>query len=175
MGYSVYYTGEIAISPELDADHAALLDDALRTHALERLGITADDARDLCCGCDWAYGDGCLSIEGESRDGQEGWLRLLVARFFQPNGYTLSGEVSWDGDQSGDTGVIYVEGDRIEAVADTTTNRGPSWRRQLPDPSVIELVQAGRGVLTCWESGDLAAAVRALAEALQGFAEVPRR
>ena len=40
MGYSVYYTGEITISPELDADRAALLDDALRTHTLERLGIT---------------------------------------------------------------------------------------------------------------------------------------
>jgi len=87
--------------------------------------------------------------------------------------YKLLGEVSWDGDQTGDTGVIYVEDDGIEAVADTTTNQGPSWRRQLPDPSVVELVQAGRGVLICWESGDLAAAVRALAEALQAFAEVP--
>ena len=173
MGYSVYYTGEITISPELDADRATLLEDALRTHTLERIGISADDRRDLCFGCDWEYSEGCLSIEGESRDGQEGWLRLLVARFFQPNGYRLSGEVSWDGDQSGDTGVIYVEEDRIEAVADTTTNRGPCWRRPLPDPSVVELVQAGRGVLTCWESGDLAAAARALADALQAFAEVP--
>jgi hypothetical protein len=85
----------------------------------------------------------------------------------------LSGEVSWDGDQSGDTGVIYVEEDRIEGVADTTTNRGPCWRRPLPDPPVVELVQTGRGVLTCWESGDLAAAVRALADALQAFAELP--
>lgn len=175
MGYSVYYTGEIAISPELDADRATLLDDALRTNTLERLGITPDDGRDLCFGSDWEYKEGCLRIEGESRDGQEGWLRLLVARFFQPNGYKLSGEVSWDGDQSGDTGVIYVEGDRIEATADTTTNRGPGWRRQLPDPSVVELVQSGRGVLTCGKSGDLAAAVRTLADALQAFAEVPGR
>ena len=45
MGYSVYYTGEITISPELDADRATLLDDALRTHTLERLGITVDDGR----------------------------------------------------------------------------------------------------------------------------------
>jgi hypothetical protein len=175
MGYAVYYAGEITISPELDADRATLLDDALRTNTLERLGITAEDGRDLCFGCDWAYSEGCLSIEGESRDGQEGWLRLLVARFFQPSAYRLSGEVSWDGDQSGDTGVIYVEEDRVEAVADTTTNRGPGWRRQLPDTSVIELVQTGRGVLTCWESGDLAAAVRALADALRAFTEVPDR
>jgi hypothetical protein len=57
MGYSVYYTGEISISPELDADRATLLDDALRTHTLERLGITADDGRDLCFGCDWEYSE----------------------------------------------------------------------------------------------------------------------
>ena len=29
MGYSVYYNGEIDISPELSDDHATLLDDAL--------------------------------------------------------------------------------------------------------------------------------------------------
>ena len=92
MGYSVYYTGEITISPELDADRATLLDDALRTHTLECLGITADDGRDLCCGCDWEYSDGCLSIEGESRDGQEGWLRLLVARFFSRTATSCRGK-----------------------------------------------------------------------------------
>jgi len=173
MSYPVYYNGEITISPETDPDRATLLDEALRTNHLERLGITAEDGRDLYHGCDWRYRDGCLSIEGESRDGQEAWLRLLDTRFFQPNGFALSGEVSWDGDQSGDTGVIYVEEHRIEAVADTTTNRGPGWRRQLPDPSVVDLVRAGRGVLTRWESGDLAAAVRTLADALQAFAEVP--
>jgi hypothetical protein len=99
----------------------------------------------------------------------------LVARFFQPNGHTLFGEVNWDGDQSGDTGVIYVHEEGIEAVADITVNRGPSWLLSFPGPSVEELVHAGRGVLACWESGDLAAAVRTLADALQGFAEVPGR
>src|ERR1039458_6044317 len=93
MSYPVYYNGEITISPETDPDRATLLDDALRTNHLERLGITAEDGRDLYHGCDWRYRDGCLSIEGESRDGQEAWLRLLDTRFFQPNGFALSGEV----------------------------------------------------------------------------------
>ena len=52
-------------------------------------------------------------------------MRLLIVRFFQPNGYTLSGEVSWEGDQSGDTGVIHVDDNRVESVNDSITISGP--------------------------------------------------
>ena len=100
-------------------------------------------------------------------------MRLLIVKFFQPNGYTLSGEVSWEGDQSGDTGVIHLDNNRVESVSDTITNTGPSWRPQIPEPKVLELVRAGRLVLTHWDRGDLAAQVRRLAGALEGFAGVP--
>jgi hypothetical protein len=70
MGYSVYYSGDITISSELDPDRAALVDDALRTNTLEPLGITVEDGKDLYHRCDWEYIDGCLSFDGESRDGQ---------------------------------------------------------------------------------------------------------
>ncbi len=173
MGYSVYYNGEITVSPQLGSDHAALFDEALRTDDVARLGITPEDRHNLCHGCDWQYSDGALSIEGESRSQQETWLRLLVARFFQPNGYTLAGEVAWDGSDSGDTGVIYVDKNRIEAVDNTISSRGPAWRPRPAEPAVAELVRAGRNVLAHWERGDLAAAVRALSDALQSFAELP--
>jgi len=62
-----------------------------------------------------------LSVEGESRGEQDEWLRLLIARFFQPKGYTLSGEVSWEGDQSGDAGVIHLDDNRVESVSDSIT------------------------------------------------------
>ena len=114
MGYSVYYTGEITISPELDADRATLLDDALRTHTLERTRQSPPMTGGICVAdAIGRYSDGCLNVEGESRDGREGWLRLLVAGFFQTERLLDIGEVSWDDDQSGDTGVIYVEEDRI--------------------------------------------------------------
>lgn len=173
MGYSVYYNGEIGISPELSNEHEALLDEALTKDNPAGLGIAAEDRQGLYFGCDWRLSDGQLSIEGESRGEQDEWLRLLIVKFFQPNGYTLSGEVSWEGDQSGDTGVIHLDGNRIESVSDTITNAGPSWRPQLPEPKVLELVRAGRLVLTHWDRGDLAAQVRRLAGALEGFAGVP--
>ena len=101
------------------------------------------------------------------------WLRLLIVRFFQPNGYTLSGEVSWEGDQSGDTGVIHLDDNRVESVNDSITNAGPSWRPQLPEPKVVELVRSGRIVLEHWESGDLAAQIRRLSRALEEFVQLP--
>ena len=100
-------------------------------------------------------------------------MRLLIVRFFQPNGYTLSGEVSWEGDQSGDTGVIHLDDNRVESVNDSITNVGPSWRPQLPEPKVMELVRAGRIVLAHCESGDLAAQIRRFARALKEFVQLP--
>ena len=91
-GYSVYYKGEIGISPELSNEHEALLDEALTKDNLAGLGIVAQDRQGLYFGCDWRLFNGHLSIEGESRGEQDEWLRLLIVKFFQPNGYTLSGE-----------------------------------------------------------------------------------
>ena len=173
MGYSVYYNGEIDISPELSDEHATLLDEALTKSNPALLGITAEDGQGLYHGCDWQLSGGRLSVEGESRGEQDEWLRLLIVRFFQPNGYALSGEVSWEGDQSGDTGVIHVDDNRVESVSDSITNAGPSWRPQLPEAKVLELVRAGRIVLAHWESGDLAAQIRRLSRALEEFVQPP--
>src|ERR1700689_5498955 len=173
MGYSAYYNGEMDISPELSDEHATLLDEALTKSIPALLGITAEDGQGLYHGCDWQLSGGRLSVEGESRGEQDEWLRLLILKFFQPNLYTLSGEVSWEGDQSGDTGVIHLDDNRVESVSDSITNAGPSWRPQLPEPKVLELVRAGRIVLGHWESDALAVHIRRLACALEEFVQLP--
>ena len=48
MGYSVYYNGEIDISPELSDEHATLLDDALTKSNPALLGITAEEGQGSC-------------------------------------------------------------------------------------------------------------------------------
>jgi hypothetical protein len=45
MGYSVYYNGEIDISPELSDEHATLLDEALTKSNPALLGITAEEGK----------------------------------------------------------------------------------------------------------------------------------
>jgi hypothetical protein len=173
MGYSVYYEGEIQISPELTKEHATVLEEGLAKRSLALLGVIAEGGQSPFHACDWQLSDARLSIEGESRDEQVEWLRILILKFFQPSGYVLSGEVRWEGEQAGDTGIIHVDDNRVESVSDTITNAGPSWHPRPPESKVLELVQAGRGVITNWESGDLATQVQRLSGALEEFAEVP--
>src|ERR1700687_804606 len=173
MAYSVYYNGEIDISPALSDEHATLLDEALVKSNPALLGINAEDGQGLYHGCDWQLSGGRLGVEGESRAEQDEGVRLLIVRFFQSNGDTLRGAVSWDDAQSGDTGVIHLDDNRVESVSDSITNAGPSWRPQLPEPKVLELVRAGRIVLAHWESGDLAEQIRRLARALEEFVQLP--
>jgi hypothetical protein len=173
MGYSVYYNGEIDISPGLTDEHRTVLEEGLAQRSLSLLGITAEDGQSLFHGSDWQLCYGRMRIEGESRDEQDQWLRKLILRFFQPNGYVLSGEVRWEGEEAGDTGVIHVDGNRVESVSDTITNAGPSWHPRLPESKMLELVHAARSVIANWESGDLATQVQRLAGALEEFAEVP--
>src|SRR5260370_13157098 len=116
MGYSVYYNGEIDISPALSDEHTTLLDEALVKSNPALLGITAEDGQGLYHGCDWQLSGGRLSVEGESRGEQDEWLRLLIVRFFHPNGYTLSDEVRWEGDQSGATAVIHLNHTPAQSV-----------------------------------------------------------
>ena len=40
----------------------------------------------------------------------------------------LNGQVSWQGEDSADSGVIYVKDNQVEAVENKTTNPGPSWK-----------------------------------------------
>jgi hypothetical protein len=173
MGYSVYYNGEIEISPELTKEHATALEEGLEKRSLALFGLIASGVQRPFDACDWQLSAGLLSIEGESRDKQDQWLRILIFKFFQPNGYVLSGEVRWEGEQAGDTGVIHVDDNHVESVSDTITNAGPNWRPRLPESKVLELVHAGRSVIANWEGGDLAAQVQRLAGALEEFAQVP--
>src|ERR1700722_11287582 len=98
MGYYVYYTGEVSVTPPLSDEHAATL---IALSRLERTdatnpifaAIAASEEPDLP-----GYGgllevadEGDLIVpeEGESRHGVRLWLRLLIEHFLRPLGYVL--------------------------------------------------------------------------------------
>ena len=56
------------------------------------------------------------------------WLQYLIKHFLLPWGYVLNGEVSWEGEDSSDQGVIFVKDNQVEAVPSTIKNSGPSWK-----------------------------------------------
>ena len=136
MGYSVYYSGEISVTPPLTKEHAAIF------MAFSRLEPTADTnpifaaiaaspEPDLP-----GYGglfdvseDGALIVpeEDESRHGVRLWLRLMIDHLLGPLGYVLEGEIEWTADDLDDRGCIFVQGHLVEAIDDLIFNAGPSW------------------------------------------------
>lgn len=136
MPYSVYYRGEITISPPLTEEHAAVVRAFSRKESNDLTKsifakIAASPGEDLP-----AYMDvfdisedrtTILPDEDESCYGLRLCLVLLVEHYLAPLGYVLNGEVSWDADDVNDRGSIFVKDNLIEDVDDVIVNGGPSW------------------------------------------------
>ena len=67
--------------------------------------------------CQWIVtedGKALVWDEGEKFYNYEEWLRYLIDNFFEPLGYVLNGEVTWDGEESDDIGTITVTDNYVE-------------------------------------------------------------
>lgn len=83
--------------------------------------------------CQWVPGEAGATIEwdgGEKFYDYVDWIKYIVEHFLAPWGYSLSGEIEWNGDDSDDRGTIYAKDNQIEAVASEITNVGPSWGKK---------------------------------------------
>jgi len=136
VGYSVYYDGELRVSSSLSEQHAALVTALVNQEQTEETraifaAFAAQPERDL------PFHGGLLSVsedrqllfpeEDESRHGIGLWLRLLIDYVFVPLGYTLSGEITWEGEDRDDAGTIFVKENDLEIVDNLIFNVGPSW------------------------------------------------
>ncbi len=82
--------------------------------------------------CQWVPSEDGTAIawnEAEKFYEYVGWLEYLILHFLAPWGYTVSGEISWQGEEPPDRGIIYAKDNRVQAIADTVSvsNKGPSW------------------------------------------------
>ena len=79
--------------------------------------------------CPWEPdqdGDSTLCIpEGGKHYGYVEWLEYIIEHFLKPWGYVLSGDVSYDGEDTEDKGVIWAKDNQVEQVQNV--NPGPSW------------------------------------------------
>lgn len=77
----------------------------LREHALA-LGLAQPGLW-----CQWvpnASGTAIVWDEGEKFYDYIEWIEYLITHFLAPWGYKLNGEVSWEGEESGDLGIIEI-------------------------------------------------------------------
>jgi hypothetical protein len=136
MFCSVYYRGEINITPPLTKEHKNTV---LAFSKQERNDLTepifarvaASAEPDLPAYADLFEisedGSTVLPDEDESQHGLRLSLALLIEHFLGPLGYTLNGEVSWNGDEADDRGCIFIKDNLMEDVFDVILNAGPSW------------------------------------------------
>ncbi len=66
--------------------------------------------------CQWVPHEDCRSIVwdgGEKFYSYVEWLIYIIDNFLKPWGYTLNGEVQWQGENMEDRGVLVVENNRV--------------------------------------------------------------
>jgi hypothetical protein len=136
MGYSVYYSDEIKITPPLTEEHAAVVLAFANHEHNEKTdplfaAVAASPEPDLPhWGGLFTLSEDRTTIlpeEDDSRHGMRLWLTLLVEHFFRPAGYVLNGGISWNGEEPEDRGSIFLKDNLIEIVEDLIVNGGPSW------------------------------------------------
>lgn len=55
------------------------------------------------------------------------WMEYLIRHFLKPWGYVVNGKVRWDGEDSGDSGVIHARNNIIQAAPDVLMSPDPKW------------------------------------------------
>jgi hypothetical protein len=136
MAYPVYYDGEIRVTPSLtesDAELFAAVVNLQRNSMTQPVFASIEGSPEP----DLPYHGGLLEVtddrsvitpeQDESRPGVGMWLTLLIKHFFQPRGYSLTGQITWDGSDAEDQGCIHIEDNQIDVVDDLILNPGPSW------------------------------------------------
>jgi hypothetical protein len=136
MGYSVYYGGEVAITPPLTPEHTFIVRGVANLERNEKtapifaaIAASRDPMLPYHAGLFDVSEDGTTIVpeEEESHQGIFLWLCLLLEHFFRPSGYVLNGEISWNGEEPSDRGSIFIKDNLLEIVDDVFFNPGPSW------------------------------------------------
>ena len=151
MGYSVYYCGEIDVTPSLTEEDAATFLEIVNNQRNDNTKeffdrVAASPERDI------PYSVGLLELSedrsqilpeaDESRSGAGTWLQLTVEHFLAPKGYSVDGEITWNGDDAEDRGCIYAKDQQVDVVDDCIENPGPSWSpAAYASPGVREVIK----------------------------------
>lgn len=86
--------------------------------------------------CQWTPSEDGTRIEwdgGEKFYYYTEWLLYLIHKILAPNGYILNGQVTWQGEETGDVGEIYVEDNKVF----TEPYKGKKKEIKITDVSVL--------------------------------------
>lgn len=110
MAYNTKFKGSLRITPEISFKAAMTI------NGIKSLSESFDkQSVDFCFNeigsCEWKINkNGDLIWDSENETYNECWENLdaLIYLFFAPNGYSVNGEIEWQGEEIGDYGKIIV-------------------------------------------------------------------
>tara|TARA_R110002094_G_scaffold43628_1_gene55670 strand:- start:792 stop:1235 length:444 start_codon:yes stop_codon:yes gene_type:complete len=110
MGYNTTFEGQFSISPPVSYATGRLID------ALE--DERGDGSKMPASYCQWRLAtDSILEWDdGEKFYYYVEWLTYIIESILKPNGHLVNGTVNWHGEETGDSGVIRVTDNKVEAV-----------------------------------------------------------
>jgi hypothetical protein len=113
MGYSTYFAGQFDLSKKLTDKRIAKL--------AVLCDYGHDDMPDDTPGsdCPWrvtADGKGLEDAAEEKMYDWDTWLDYIVEFYLKPWGVEIEGRVSWQGEDTGDCGIIFAKGHKTKFV-----------------------------------------------------------
>lgn len=92
----------------------------------------------------WVLADDGLSFEvlTDKPGDWKAWLQYVLDTWVTPSGRTLSGSVEWDGEESGDNGVITVEDGRVRARRALVKFKWAEMSKAAQKPVVDRIMEA---------------------------------
>lgn len=121
MGYTTEFDGQFKLDKPLTAEHLEILRTVIR-NIWDREPLDVSDPSlippkpDSYCQWEPTKDGTAIVFDGNEKfyDYTE-WIAWLIDAFLGPWGYTLNGDVQWQGEEVGDVGVLSVKDNVVEA------------------------------------------------------------
>lgn len=114
MGYNTDYNGKFEISPVVKVGDFNDINDFVEKRFDS---VHPSFYCDWRIQEDWRNNKSYLVHNGSEKSyNQAEWLKLLIETYFRPRGYTLNGEITWEGDDSYDLGKIVVTDNEVKIL-----------------------------------------------------------
>lgn len=138
MGYTTNFEGKLKINKTLSLpDYRWLVNFSEERHE----GEEATKQKMPGIWCDWVPtedGEYLQWNESEKFYNYVEWLQWLVVNFFQPKGYTLNGQIEWEGEDNEDIGTIIVKDNMVSTQEKVMVTKCPHCHKEIAPEDLVE-------------------------------------
>lgn len=149
MGYYTDLSGEFDVTPPLKEDDAQWIESRCRKEFLRNEPDTPNAGYLM-----WTPSVDRTAIRWDGAEGPREyveWLQWLIDAHLAPLGYALNGDVTWDGSESGDLGLIEVRNNVVNVRPGTIVYEGQEGSLStVPSSRLAETADSVAGQMNEW-------------------------